>query len=459
MEPKPAKPILHAAELRRVAELRMRGRRCTTGDHATDTERLVHELQVHGIELEMQNEELRLARDAMEAGLEKYSDLYDFAPVAYLTLDREGKVREVNLTATALFGIERSRLIGWSLGLSLPADDQAVLTAFLGRTFQSRTRHFCEVTLLRTGKPRTPVRIEAAATASGRECRAAMTDITESRRAERYRSILSRLEAAGSLAGGLAHDYGDLLATIQLNLELAQTLIPSGEEFLARRIEDAAHAALLAQELTRHLIALAPETTATVRTPVELSEVLHACSDAVLNGHPVRCSFLLPEDLWPVEMDVGQLGQALRHLILNARESMPHGGMITLQAENLSLQPAEAHASAPRNFVRLSISDRGEGMAETTQPRIFDPYFSTKPKANHWGRGLGLTICQAVIRKNGGTIEVESQEGVGTTFHVDLPASRRLTVESPAAPRLFRQNPSPCPHGSANASPRGSASP
>ena len=116
MEPRPVKPI-PAAELRRVAEQRLTERPKTPAGEDTVLQKLIHELQIHQIELEMQNEELQLARVAMETGLEKYSDLYDFAPVGYMTLDRDGRIREINLTATALFGIERSRLMGRTLGL------------------------------------------------------------------------------------------------------------------------------------------------------------------------------------------------------------------------------------------------------------------------------------------------------------------------------------------------------
>src|ERR1039458_3130070 len=186
-----------AAELRRRAEERLRERPPETRQAQTDadSQRLVHELQVHQVELEMQNEELQKARDEMEAGLEKFSDLYDFAPVGFLTFDREGTIREANLTSASLLGIERSRLVKRRFGLCVSAADLPAFNAFLAKVFKSKAREFCEVTLLKEGKPPVELRIEAVAAASGRECRAVLADITEHKRAENDRLILNNLES------------------------------------------------------------------------------------------------------------------------------------------------------------------------------------------------------------------------------------------------------------------------
>ena len=392
-----------------------------------DTQRLVHELQVHQIELEMQNEELQQARDEMEAGLEKYSDLYDFAPVGYLTLDREGTIREANLTSASLLGIERSRLVKRRFGLFVSAADLPAFNAFLTKVFESKAREFCEVTLLKEGKPPVEVRIEAAVAASGRECRAVLTDITEHKRAEEDRLILNKLESTGILAGGIAHDFNNLLTVILLNLELAQTLIPPGEE-LAHRLEEAKKAALTARGLTQQLITFA-KGGAPVRKPTRLSGVIQESVRPALSGSRVRCEFSLAEDLWLAEVDAGQIGQVIRNLVLNAREAMPEGGVVSVRAENVVLGSHENPSLPPGDYVRVSIADQGGGIAKEVLPKIFDPYFSTKQRGDQKGMGLGLTICHTVIQKHGGAIAVESELGVGTTFHLHLPASRKLLAE------------------------------
>ena len=218
----------------------------------------------------MQNEELQQARDEMEAGLEKYSDLYDFAPVGYLTLDREGTIREANLASASLLGIERSRLVKRRFGLCVSAADRPAFDAFLRRVFESQAKELCEVTLLREGRPPVEVRIEAAVAASGRECRAVLEDITERKRAEEDRLIMNKLESTGILAGGIAHDFNNLLTMILLNLELAQTLIPPGEE-LAHLLEQAKKAAMTSGGLTQQLHSFATGG-APIRKPTGLSE-------------------------------------------------------------------------------------------------------------------------------------------------------------------------------------------
>jgi two-component system, cell cycle sensor histidine kinase and response regulator CckA len=413
-----------AAELRCRAEQRLRDQQKGTGQAppSADPQRLIHELQVHQIELEMQNGELQKARGEMEAALEKYTDLYDFAPVGYLTLDREGAIREANLASASLLGIERSRLVKRRLGRCVSATDQPAFNAFLARVFESKTREFCEVTLLNEGKPNFAARIEAAVAASGRECRAVLQDITERKRAEEDRLTLNRLESTGVLAGGIAHDFNNLLMAILLNLELAQTLVPPGE-MLADILEKAKQATLESGGLTRQLLNFAKEG-APLRKPTRLSGVIQESVRLSLTGSQLRCDFSLAEDLWLAEVDAGQIGQVVLNLMLNARRAMPAGGTISVRAENAVLGPHESPGLPPGDYVRVSITDRGGGISKELLPKIFDPYYSTKERGPQKGMGLGLTICHSIIQRHGGTIAVESEPGVGTTFRIHLPASK-----------------------------------
>ena len=165
-----------------------------------DPLKLLHELQVHRIELEMQNEELRRSRSEMAELLETYSDLYDFAPVAYYTLDHKGIIRAANLTAAALLGIERSRLIGRHFASFVPDDSRSVFSGFLAKVFSSPARESCELPLLKNGNGSLFVLIEAVAAASGEECRIAVIDICDRIGMEellqtegRYRSVVEDL--------------------------------------------------------------------------------------------------------------------------------------------------------------------------------------------------------------------------------------------------------------------------
>ena len=430
MKPKP--PLsADAAALRRRAEASLREQHPEAGPVRTeaDTRRLLHELQVHQIELEMQNGELQQARDQAELESEKYSDLYDFAPVGYLTLDREGTICAVNLTGASLLGIERSRLVQRRFGLFVSVAGLSEFNGFLKRVFASKAREACEVSLLQEGKPPVEVRMEAVLVASGRECRAVVRDITELKRAEANRLILNKLESTGILAGGIAHDFNNLFSVMLMNLELGRLVAPAGEE-LAQCLEQAKRATLLARGLTQQLITFA-QGGVPLRRPTALSAVIQESTRLALSGSRVRCDFFLADNLWLAEVDAGQIGQVIRNIIQNAREAMPAGGVVSVRGENLVPGSPEETALPAGDCVRVSIADRGGGIAPEVLPKIFDPYFSTKQRGEQKGMGLGLTICHSIIQKHGGAIHVESVPRVGTTFHLYLPAARKLPAPEP----------------------------
>lgn len=189
-----------AAELRRRAEARLRAAAAkgVPARTAADTQRLVHEVQVHQIELEMQNEELRQSRAEAEAGLERYTELYDFAPVGYLTLGRDGAIRQVNQTGARLLGVARARLVGRRLGVFVGDPAPADFQAFLEKAFASQAQEVCEVAL-KDGKGPLNVHITATVSQDGQECRVVMVDITERKQIENAQLFL--LQCGWSAAG------------------------------------------------------------------------------------------------------------------------------------------------------------------------------------------------------------------------------------------------------------------
>ncbi|MBI5443944.1 MAG: GAF domain-containing protein, partial [Deltaproteobacteria bacterium] len=199
-----------AARLRRSAEERLRAKAPDTSlpHTAEDFKKLVHELQVHQVELEMQNEELSRAKAEIEAAARSSADLYDFAPLGYVTLDKGGLIRRLNHAGAALLGEKRSRLVGRRFTLLVSPKTRPTFTAFLDRVFADGTRQSCEVSLRGEAKPAVVVQLDATRSEDGQDCRMAVQDITERKRAkealgaQNARLRLLSWEAAALLAAG-----------------------------------------------------------------------------------------------------------------------------------------------------------------------------------------------------------------------------------------------------------------
>jgi signal transduction histidine kinase/CheY-like chemotaxis protein len=437
--PKNSSVAPDAAERRRRAEARLGDQQkaeapAGTPKSETDSQRLLHELEVHQIELEMQNEELSEAREKMEALLEKYTDLYDFAPVGYFTLDSQGGILEANLAGASLLELPRSALIKQPFRAFLSPESGSIYAAFLKKVFAGGIREECDVILLVQGKRPFDARLRANRFESGEACRMAVADITAEKRAEADRLIFNKLESTGILAGGIAHDFNNLLTVVLLNLELAEVLnYPDAE--LARYLGEAKKSALKTKALTAQLLTFA-KGGAPIRRPMQLSGLIQESVRLGLSGSNVRCEFSFVEDLWLAEVDEAQMGQVLRGIALNAREAMPQGGTLRVRAENAVLKTPEHPSLAAGNYVRVSLADQGHGISPADLPKIFDPYFSTKQRGERKGMGLGLTICHSVVQKHGGAIAVASAAGVGTTLQIYLPAARKLGTDEQAPARV-----------------------
>ncbi|MRR39503.1 PAS domain S-box protein [bacterium] len=178
-------PSADAAELRRRAEERLRAKKAEAAAPTKDDAlRLLHELQVHQIELELQNEELRGSQAEVEAGLERYTELYDFAPVGYVTLGRDGSIRQLNLAGASMLGAERARLSGRRFGDFVGEADRGGFQAFLEKAFSLQAKEVCELALRNEGQGPQYVQLTATAAQDGQECRVVLADITARKQAE-----------------------------------------------------------------------------------------------------------------------------------------------------------------------------------------------------------------------------------------------------------------------------------
>ena len=264
-------------------------------------------------------------------------------------------------------------------------------------------------------------------------------DITERKQAEADRLILSKLESTGILAGGIAHDFNNLLTVVMLGMEMAKSHWHSPAD-LEATLQHATEAVISAQNLTRQLITFA-RGGEPVRCQTNLGPLVQQAVQVSLSGSNLVSRLVLADDLWGVNADAGLLGQALRNLVLNARDAMPGGGTVTVQAHNVTLAAGQQPALPPGDYVRLGVGDEGPGIPPDVLPKIFDPYFSTKQRATQKGMGLGLTICHSVFKRHGGAISVETAPGRGTTFYCYLPASRQPTPVPVLAPVVSREIP------------------
>jgi PAS domain S-box-containing protein len=266
---------------------------------------------------------------------------------------------------------------------------------------------------------------------------ASLRDVTERRALEARLQQAQRLETIGQLAGGVAHDFNNLLTAVLANLSILDSTLPVGAAG-REEVRDATLAAERATRLVRQLLTFARQQVVAPRQ-VDLNESVEAMDrllGRIIGEHIARQTRLSP-GLWPVRIDPSQLEQVLVNLVVNARDAMPGGGVLTVATANVLLSPGERSPEAvdvpPGAWVRLTVEDTGHGMDESTLSRIFEPFFTTKEKGR--GTGLGLATVHGTVQQAGGHVRVQSAPGAGTRFTVWLPRDRgEPETERPPAP-------------------------
>ena len=256
-------------------------------------------------------------------------------------------------------------------------------------------------------------------------------DITEKQRFEEELIKAAKLESLGILASGLAHDFNNLLTVIAGNISLAR-MISEETDNSGEFLYEAEKATLQARDLAQQLLTFS-RGGEPVKKMVSTTSFLCNSVNFALSGSNVACEFIIPEQLWNVEIDEGRISQVLNNLVINAIQAMFDGGTIRISAENMDIDnPDEKLPLTAGKYVRLSIADQGKGIPEKYYSRIFDPYFTTKEN----GSGLGLATSQSIIQKHGGCLTFDSRIGRGTIFYVYLPASEQEHENKDAVPML-----------------------
>jgi two-component system, cell cycle sensor histidine kinase and response regulator CckA len=241
-------------------------------------------------------------------------------------------------------------------------------------------------------------------------------EITERKQREKEQLKIEQLESLGALAGGIAHDFNNILTGIMGNISIAQMFLDAAHKAYNPLVE-AENASARAGELAHQLLTFA-RGGEPVKKVVSLSQLVEKTSSLVLSGSNVKGCIKIPETIHAIEADEAQLNQVFHNIIINARQAMPAGGTLAVTAQNETLHTGNSMNLPGGSYVRLSFTDQGSGIAEGDLPRIFAPYFTTKPT----GKGLGLASAYSIVNRHGGHIGVSSETGRGTTFTIHLPS-------------------------------------
>ncbi len=352
------------------------------------------------------------------------------APDAIITLDADHRIIEWNPAAEEIFGYTREEAVGKNpddlLARGVVSDEAKRLTH---RVLQGRKIH--PIRTVRHRKDGAPVHV----TVSGSPIKiggrlrgiiALYTDLSTHRRLELQLQRAQKLEAIGTLAGGVAHDFNNILMGIQgrVSLMLMDTLESHPHHEHLKSIEEHTRSAT---GLTRQLLGFASRSRVEAR-PTDINEVIRKTADMFgRTRKEIRIHMRLQPGLPLVQADPGQIEQVLLNLYVNSWQAMPAGGDLHLETESVSLEFSSASpiSLSPGAYVRISVRDTGIGMDEAIQERIFDPFFTTKKRDR--GTGLGLASAYGIITQHKGAIRVQSRRGQGAEFIIHLPAAAEQT--------------------------------
>jgi PAS domain S-box-containing protein len=365
----------------------------------------------------------RREQEAKRAAEQSYRMLFEGSPLAMLCYDAAtGTMLDVNDAAVRLYGYSREEFTGLSVRDITSAVDDESGSGADGNDAGSRP----EPSLHRAKSGRSievAVTVQAVTFGDRPACFMIAEDVGERESLARQLRQSQRLESLGELAGGVAHDFNNLLGVIMSYAGFVKEEVDQAGGDWARSRSDLEQIELAAQSavrMTRQLLVFSKRDIAQTEI-VSVNDVVVKLKELLgrtLGDHIELATELLP-DLSPVAIDPGQLEQVIVNLAVNARDAMPAGGRITIETDTVTAGVSPA-SSEPGPCVRLRVRDTGTGMDEATMDRAFEPFFSTKPKDK--GTGLGLATIYGIVTQAGGSIDLSSVLGVGTTVTVTLPA-------------------------------------
>ncbi len=401
--------------------------------------------------------------DDLQQAEQRFRRMFDAAPDAMIAVAADGSIVMANAQAVQLFGYPAGQLIGQPVEMLVPEEGRAEMTAGRAAYFADPQSLAVDAALRMSGQRRDGRRFPAEITLNnlpldnGILVTAAIRDVTErlalEAERERLRGIAERermerrlqqsqrLESLGQLVGGVAHDFNNLLNVIQGYTDFTAEEIGrrvQADPQLAPVLEDIGQVQAAAQQAARLTSQLLTFARHDARSPevIDLNEAVRGAGQLLRRTLGEHIDLVIDAEpaLWRVKADRGQIEQVLVNLAVNARDAMPGGGRLTIDTGNAEVDESYAFSRpelVPGMYVRLRVSDTGTGMDRATAERVFEPFFSTKPKGR--GTGLGLATVYGVVTSAGGSIEIYSEPGMGTTVSVLLPVTDEDTPQLAAA--------------------------
>jgi PAS domain S-box-containing protein len=389
-----------------------------------------HELSQIGRVLNQLFGELMDERKALRESEGKYRSLVEQAGDGIFLTDPQGNYLEVNPSGCAMLGYTREEILKLNMRDLVSPEDQSAAPLRLKELREGKVI-ISERNMVRKDGSLLQVEISGKQLDDGR-LQGIVRDMTVRKQTEEALVNAQRLDSLGILAGGIAHDFNNLLGGIFGYIEMAVS--SSGEEAVSGYLARALGSIDRARALTRQLLTFA-KGGEPVKKRDRLFPFIREAVLFALSGSGAACGFEVPDNLWICDYDRNQIGQVMDNVIINALQAMPDAGKIEVTAANIAIGE-NGHITLPAgNYVMISIRDHGIGMSRQVIPRIFEPFFTTKPK----GHGLGLASCYSIVHRHGGCIDVESEPGKGSTFHVYLPASLEPVTTGAGNPAQSRE--------------------
>ncbi|MGH9774655.1 MAG: response regulator [Candidatus Acidiferrales bacterium] len=396
----------------------------------------LHTIAEHASRLEAEIEERKRAEN-------RFRMLVETAPTGIVIADDSGRINEVNAQALRMFGYERDELAGQQIEMLLPERNrhahEGSRVGFVGNPHARPMGLGMELFARRKDGTEFPVEISLGplATREGFLVSATIVDITARKKMEHQLRLSQRMEAIGQLAGGVAHDFNNLLGVILGGTEIVLDALPPGHPSV-KTIEMIRKAGSSAADLTRQLLAFSRQQMLQPRV-LDLREIVERTRALLgrLLGENIELSLSIEPSLGRIKADPGQIEQVLINLAVNARDAMPKGGRLKIQAQNVELDESykdDHQPVIPGPYVMFVVEDTGSGMDRETQARIFDQFFTTKELGK--GTGLGLATVYGIVKQSGGYIWVYSEVGQGTAFKIYLPrVDQAVELPEPEEPQ------------------------